>query len=753
MTCYITAYYDINRDNWPYFHRTFESYLKGFKPFIKLFNNIVCKDDEMIVYIDSRHYCKLETIIIPNTNIKLISITEELINNLYIWKTLDIERENMNSENFKTLVGNRIIFPECIYPEYTLINHCKIDFISRVIDMNLSDKIYYTWVDFGLFNEPENVPYRLLDITRLNLDKINYNLLNPINDSYKDVNLNLMYAPEIIGGGVFFGRKDKMKEYQSLYYQILDYFQNTLHIADDDQHLVLQCYFKKPELFELHTNYGWFEFFKILQKPYLKVISYALWGKDLKYERGLIENIKLAKKYYIEWQCWVYIHLKSVNVYILKELQLYDNVKVIIKDDLEIRRNRFMLWRFEPIDDPLVEYLMSRDTDTLIFPREVLAVDDWITSGKSLHIMRDHPQHFPKILGGMYGVKCDLLKSLKKNWKTEIELFFNTYDENEDDQKFLELSLYSLCENDRIIHDEIQKYEGGECKQYKLPFEKNGNFVGCYIYEDGSSNLQISNILLNWLYSKSPDRISSHDRSFEDTLSYISNKIKNIYIMHYSKLDDRKKHLQTQLKNMLFDKFFNINWIENFDREDITQEMINMDYKYNPVILSRQMTLPEIANGLAHVYIIEQIKNNDDIAIILEDDTIFKEDFVYHLHKVLSELPEDWDIICLGGPTNEESCPSKCVYGATRLKFDIEEIHFIKPTIPAVCTMSCLLINKRGTEKILESSFVKPLSTPIDDAILKIGYEKDLKIYWCQPFITFEGSKSELYNTTLDRGF
>ena len=57
-----------------------------------------------------------------------------------------------------------------------------------------------------------------------------------------------------------------------------------------------------------------------------------------------------------------------------------------------------MLWRFEPIDDPLVEYLMSRDTDTLIFPREVLALDDWITSGKSLHIMRDHPQHFPKIL-------------------------------------------------------------------------------------------------------------------------------------------------------------------------------------------------------------------------------------------------------------------------------------------------------------------------------------------------------------------
>ena len=41
----------------------------------------------------------------------------------------------------------------------------------------------------------------------------------------------------------------------------------------------------------------------------VKVISFCLWGKNPKYVHGLIENIKLAKLYYSDWICWVYIQL------------------------------------------------------------------------------------------------------------------------------------------------------------------------------------------------------------------------------------------------------------------------------------------------------------------------------------------------------------------------------------------------------------------------------------------------------------
>ena len=64
----------------------------------------------------------------------------------------------------------------------------------------------------------------------------------------------------------FFGRKDKLLEYQKLYHETLNWFQNELNIADDDQHLALQCYFKNPELFTLHYNGDWHKALLYFQK-------------------------------------------------------------------------------------------------------------------------------------------------------------------------------------------------------------------------------------------------------------------------------------------------------------------------------------------------------------------------------------------------------------------------------------------------------------------------------------------------------
>lgn len=36
--------------------------------------------------------------------------------------------------------------------------------------------------------------------------------------------------------------------------------------------------------------------------------------------------------------------------------------------------------------------------------REVAAVDEFLSSGKTLHLMRDHHGHFVPILAGMFGV-------------------------------------------------------------------------------------------------------------------------------------------------------------------------------------------------------------------------------------------------------------------------------------------------------------------------------------------------------------
>ncbi|KAB7505409.1 hypothetical protein Anas_10259 [Armadillidium nasatum] len=71
------------------------------------------------------------------------------------------------------------------------------------------------------------------------------------------------------------------------------------------------------------------------------------------------------------------------------------------------------MWRFAPLGDDQVDILLSRDLDSEILKREYDAVSEWLNStNKSLHIMRDHPQHCVQMLGGTWGIKIE--NGLKK---------------------------------------------------------------------------------------------------------------------------------------------------------------------------------------------------------------------------------------------------------------------------------------------------------------------------------------------------
>jgi hypothetical protein len=262
--CYVTLFYDIGRDNWNnIFKRSFEDYYGAFEPYINLFNKDTCNGDKLIVFID-KNYCDILKDRIKGSNIFLISIDNNFMSNLYCWKKINKEREIMNDENFKKLVAWRISCPEHSFPEYTLINHSKIDLICWLID-NFSEFNYYAWVDFGFFKNKDLIPSNLIDINKLELNTINYTLINPIDEYDNDIFYTLKYAPEKIGGFFFFGRTDKLLEYQKLYHEVFDWFQ-SLNIADDDQHLVLQSYFKNHKLFTLHCLYGWHKAFIHFQK-------------------------------------------------------------------------------------------------------------------------------------------------------------------------------------------------------------------------------------------------------------------------------------------------------------------------------------------------------------------------------------------------------------------------------------------------------------------------------------------------------
>lgn len=263
--CYVTAYLNLHRDQWRFFSRSFEDYFTCFKDLLKPFKNANPSEYEFVIYIDSRHYETLKeyTDLYPVST--LISIDENFMNtNIPVWSRLEKEIQIMNSPEYKALIPSRQIYPENNVPTYTLINHAKIDFVTYTMD-NISNAPFLLWADFGYCKHPSYTPEYLIDPTKLQLDKINYTLINAIDERDRDIIYTLRNAPEKIGGFFFFGNRPVLKRYQQLYHKILDYYQ-SMNIADDDQALVLSCYFNEPELFAMHNLGQWHQALNYFQK-------------------------------------------------------------------------------------------------------------------------------------------------------------------------------------------------------------------------------------------------------------------------------------------------------------------------------------------------------------------------------------------------------------------------------------------------------------------------------------------------------
>lgn len=201
----------------------------------------------------------------------------------------------------------------------------------------------------------------------------------------------------------------------------------------------------------------------------MKYLSFSLWGDKPIYNIGAIRNAELWKNIYSDWKMVVFydssVPVETINS--LKEL----SVECIDMTDKNIYG---MFWRFFAVDLPNSEYCIFRDSDSRISVREKMAVDDWLESGKTLHVMRDHPYHMIPcgndrlgILGGMWGIKSKKIPLTKmiQNYPNKSKIFYG------EDQTFLR-TIYSLFEKDRFTHDEFFE---------KIPFpikRENGRFIG-----------------------------------------------------------------------------------------------------------------------------------------------------------------------------------------------------------------------------------------------------------------------------------
>lgn len=176
-----------------------------------------------------------------------------------------------------------------------------------------------------------------------------------------------------------------------------------------------------------------------------KVISFSLWGDIQKYTVGAIKNAELAQTIYPGWECYFFIG-QSVPESIQNHLLEFPNITLFYKNQPENWTGMF--WRFETCYDSGIDVSIFRDTDSRISMREKYAVDQWLESDKTFHIMRDHPHHGFPILGGMWGHK--------KNDKYDMRKLLNSFDKTNrygTDYEFFGNVLYPMIGDDKIVHD------------------------------------------------------------------------------------------------------------------------------------------------------------------------------------------------------------------------------------------------------------------------------------------------------------
>lgn len=126
-------------------------------------------------------------------------------------------------------------------------------------------------------------------------------------------------------------------------------------------------------------------------------------------------------------------------------------------------------------------------------------------------------------------------------------------------------------------------------------------------------------------------------------------KLDKIYYINLDRRPDRRAHFlkQCQKENINMDIVERFQAIDgdHLDLSEKEEKMFeNSDFK------NKNNRKYLIGNQLSHFYILkEMIRKKYDYILVLQDDVVFKNNFNFYLSRVLKSLPNDAEIVNIGG--------------------------------------------------------------------------------------------------------
>ncbi|XP_042878966.1 uncharacterized protein LOC122257628 [Penaeus japonicus] len=101
--------------------------------------------------------------------------------------------------------------------------------------------------------------------------------------------------------------------------------------------------------------------------------------------------------------------------------------------------------------DPTTELFLCRDADSRILKREVTAVASWLQSGRTYHLIHDHPSHQYIIMAGLWGAINRYPKVMRS---VRDEMFNRKYNfQKLFDQQLLAKLVWPIIKDDVMNHD------------------------------------------------------------------------------------------------------------------------------------------------------------------------------------------------------------------------------------------------------------------------------------------------------------
>lgn len=118
-----------------------------------------------------------------------------------------------------------------------------------------------------------------------------------------------------------------------------------------------------------------------------------------------------------------------------------------------------MLERMKPAFDPDVEYFICRDIDSIPLPRDRRAVEEFIASGKAVHVIHGESSSHAGIMGGTFGAHAARFRKLTRCDTFHDMIGKGSFAEGESwnkhggDQHHLARNLWPWFHRDLLLHE------------------------------------------------------------------------------------------------------------------------------------------------------------------------------------------------------------------------------------------------------------------------------------------------------------